>query len=198
MAAIAGGAQPPLNDADFKLALPSHQGQLQWHADGFKIVQSSAKPNGLEVGIRGSNGSNHMAFLSFLFLFPEQAPMTSPKCRDGVIEPAKRSNSTLKILATSELVRSDGVPTELVSYAVKDQVGKMMYSMRGFVATGDICGDLEIYSYDQSNLEDPDLRKIWASYRFDPNYSPQFNDVFVYADILYRSHRYQAAAPFLD
>jgi hypothetical protein len=139
-----------------------------------------------------------MAFLSFLFLFPEQAPMTSPKCRDGVIEPAKRSNSTLKILATSELVRSDGVPTELVSYAVKDQVGKMMYSMRGFVATGDICGDLEIYSYDQSNLEDPDLRKIWASYRFDPNYSPQFNDVFVYADILYRSHRYQAAAPFLD
>src|SRR5437762_1913353 len=40
------------SDANYKLALSEHKGQLTWSADGFKIVQSSAKGNGREVGIR--------------------------------------------------------------------------------------------------------------------------------------------------
>src|ERR1700722_8944286 len=168
IAAIGGRAQTPVNDADFKLALPAHQGQLHWHADGFKIVQSSAKPNGVEIGIRGSNGSSQVSFLGFLFLVPEQAPLTSPKCRDGAIEPLKKSNPTLKILASSEMERSQGPPIELVKYSVQGRDGKLGYSMRGFVATGDICGDLEFYSGAPINTEDPDLKKIWGTYRFDP------------------------------
>src|SRR5260370_33534952 len=42
--------------ADFKLALAVHPGQIKWKAEGFKIVESSAKPDGLEIGIRGLDG----------------------------------------------------------------------------------------------------------------------------------------------
>jgi hypothetical protein len=73
------------NDANFKLALPEHKGQLSWSADGFKIIEASAKPNGRELGIRGKDESGRLTFLGFLFLFPEQAPLTSASCRDGVM-----------------------------------------------------------------------------------------------------------------
>ena len=35
-------------DTDFKLALPDHKGQIAWKAEGFQIVESSAKPDGGE------------------------------------------------------------------------------------------------------------------------------------------------------
>jgi hypothetical protein len=76
-----------LKNDDFRLALPDHKGQLHLHADGFEIVQPSAKPGGRELGIRGRNKSTNLTFLAFLFLFPDQAPMVSAKCRDGVMEP---------------------------------------------------------------------------------------------------------------
>jgi len=198
LAVVAGRAQTTVSDADFKLALSVHQGQLQWHADGFKITQSSAKPNGLEIGIRGTNGPSRLTFLGFLFLFPEQAPMTSPKCRDGVMEPTKKGTPTLKVFATSEMKRSDSPPIELVNYSVQTRDGKAVYSMRGFVAAGDICGDLQVYSDAPINAEAPDLKKLWASYRLEPNYVSQFSDAFLYAQILYQNHMYQAAAPIFE
>jgi len=191
-------AQTPKKDGNFTLALPAHQGQLKWNADEFKIVQSSAKPNGAEVGIRANDGSSQFTLLGFLFLFPEQAPMTSAKCRDGVLEPAKKSNPTIKIAATTEMVRSDGPPVELVSYVGQGRDGKLVYSMRGFIAIGDICGDLEVYGNDLNVIRDPNLKKVWESYRFDPQYVPQFNDVFSYAQILYQNHMYPAAAPVFE
>ncbi len=195
---ITGWAQTPVNDGNFTLALPAHQGKLKWNAQGFKVVQSSAKPNGAEVGIRATDGSSQFTLIGFLFLFPEQAPMTSVKCRDGVLEPAKKSNPTIKIAATTEMVRSDGPPVELVSYVGQGRDGKLVYSMRGFIAKDDICGDLEVYGNDLNVIRDPNLKKVWESYRFDPNYTPQFNDVSLYAEILYQNHMYQAAAPVFE
>jgi tetratricopeptide (TPR) repeat protein len=196
--AISGRTQTPLKDENFTLALPTHQGQLKWNAEGFKIVQSSAKQNGAEVGIRASDGSGQFTLLGFLFLFPEQAPMTSAKCRDGVLEPAKRSNPTLQIAMSMQMARSDGPPMELVSYVGQGKDGKLVYSIRGFLAIGDICGDLEIYGNDVKVISDPNLKKIWDSYRFDPSYFPQFNDVSSYAEILYQNHMYQAAGPVFE
>jgi tetratricopeptide (TPR) repeat protein len=196
--AITGRAQTSVIDGNFTLALPNHQGQLKWNAEGFKIVQSSAKPNGAEVGIRANDGSGQFTLLGFLFLFPEQVPMTSAKCRDGVLEPAKKSNPTLQIAASTQMARSDGLPMELVSYVGQGKDGKLVYSIRGFLAIGDICGDLEIYGNDVKVISDPNLKKIWNSYRFDPSYSPQFNDVSLYAEILYQNHMYQAAGPVFE
>jgi hypothetical protein len=126
LAVITGRAQTPVKDGNFTLALPAHQGQLQWNAEGFKILQSSAKPNGREVGIQANDGSSQFTLLGFLFLFPEQAPMTSAKCRDGVLEPAKKSNPTIKMAAATEMMRSDGPHVELVSYVGQGPDGKLV------------------------------------------------------------------------
>lgn len=185
-------------DAGFKLALPDHRGQLSWSAEGFKIIQSSAKPGGREIGIRGKDQSGRLIFLGFLFLFPEQAPLTSAKCRDGVLEPTKKDTPTLKILATSETTLPGRLPISMATYSAKGQDGKPVYSVRAFVATGDICGDLEVYSNSPITADDDVLKKIFASYRLDENYSPQFNDVFLYAQILYQARMYKAAGPVFE
>jgi tetratricopeptide (TPR) repeat protein len=70
--------------------------------------------------------------------------------------------------------------------------------VRGFVAIGDICGDLEIYRDSPIAAENADVKKIFASYRFDENHSPQFGDVFLYAQLLYKAHEYKAAAPIFE
>jgi hypothetical protein len=186
------------NDADFKLALPEHRGQLSWSADGFKIIQSSAKPNGQELGIRGRDESGRLTFLGFLFLFPEQAPLTSASCRDGVMDPEKKSDANLKILGTSDSTRPGGPPVSLVSYTTRGDKGKTVYMVRGFTGTGDICGDLEFYSDTPITADDAPLKKAFASYYFDENYSPQINDVFIYAQVLYQAHMYKAAAPIFE
>jgi tetratricopeptide (TPR) repeat protein len=196
--AVAALAQAPVKDGNFTLALPAHQGQLKWSAEGFKVVQSSAKPNGAEVGIRATDGSGQFTLLGFLFLFAEPAPMTSAKCRDGVLETAKKSNPTMQIAGTTQMPRSDGPPVELVSYVGQGKDGKVVYSIRGFLAMGDICGDLEIYGNDVNVISDPNLKKVWESYRFDPNYSPQFNDVSLYAETLYQNRMYQEAASVFE
>lgn len=186
------------SSTDFKLALVDHPGQLRWSAEGFKVIQSSAKPNGREIGIRGKDDSGRLTFLGFLFLFPELAPLTSAKCRDGVLDPEKKKNSTLKVLGISELTQSSSIPISLVSYATQGRSGKPVYMLRGFVATGDICGDLEFYSDTPISAGDADLKRIFASYQFDEAYAPGSGDAFVYAQLLYSAHQYQAAAPIFE
>jgi hypothetical protein len=75
---------------DFAIALPTHNGQLHWHADGFKIIQSSAKPNGMEIGIRGRDADGRLNFLGFLFVVSEPGTVTSAKCRDGALQEDKK------------------------------------------------------------------------------------------------------------
>jgi hypothetical protein len=48
--------------------------------------------------------AGRLTFLGFLFLVPEQAPMNSAKCREGALEPEKKSNPSLKVLGLSENV----------------------------------------------------------------------------------------------
>jgi hypothetical protein len=186
------------NDGDFKLALPEHKGRLSWSADGFKIIESSAKPSGRELGIRGKDESGRLTFLGFLFLFPEQAPLTSASCRDGVMEPEKKSDANLKILGTSDSTRPGGPPVSLVSYTTRGHNGKTVYMVRGFTGAGDICGDLEFYSDTPISSDDAVLKKAFASYRFDESYSPQFTDALFYAQVLYQKGMYKGAAPIFE
>jgi hypothetical protein len=185
------------SDGDFKLALVDHPGQLSWSAEGFKVIELSAKPNGREVGVRGQERTGGLTFLGFLFLFPEQAPMTGAKCRDGILGPEKASNPTLKILESSEIAHPGRLPVSLVSYTEKAG-SKMIYKVRGFIASGDICGDLEFYSETPIHFDDPDLKKIIASYRLQEKYVPQFTDILFYAQVLYQKHMYAAAAPIFE
>jgi hypothetical protein len=185
------------SDTDFKLALVSHAGQLSWSADGYKVVQSSAKPSGNEIGIRGRNGSG-ITFLAFLFLAPEQAPLTSEKCRDGALDAEKKSNPSLKIQSTSEISSSGNLPVSMVSYTAQGRGGKVVYIVRGFAATADICGDLEFYSDSPITAEDVDLKKAFKSYKLDAKYTPTFRDALLYGQILYNAKMYKAAGPVFE
>lgn len=183
--------------SEFKLALVNHPGQLSWSADGYEVIQSSAKPNGNEVGIRGRNKAG-ITFLGFLFLVPEQAPLTSAKCRDGALNSEKGSNSALKIQSTSEIKGAGALPVSLVSYTTQRSDGKATYVARGFVASADICGDLEFYSDSPMSANDAVFKKVFSGYQLDEKYTPTFNDVFIYAQILYKEQQYKAAAPMFE
>jgi tetratricopeptide (TPR) repeat protein len=74
----------------------------------------------------------------------------------------------------------------------------MVNSVRGFVATGDLCGDLEVYSDTPITADDAVVQKIFASYRLDKDYSPQFDSVLLYAQTLYKNRMYKAAAPIFE
>jgi tetratricopeptide (TPR) repeat protein len=191
-------AQAPGDDRSFAIALPTHRGELRWQAEGFKIVQSSAKANGMEIGIRGKDSTGHLGFLGFLFIVSEQETLTSAKCRAGAMEPEARENKTLKILNTSTIHSQTNPSVELVTYTAQGTGHKTSNIVRGFVATGDLCGDLEFYSNTPISADEPSIRKTFESYQLDPNYVPQFRDVFLYAQILYRDRRYKEAAPLFE
>jgi tetratricopeptide (TPR) repeat protein len=187
-----GSAQTPSN-GDYQLALTDHKGQLSWSIDGFKVTQNSAKPGGLEIGVRAADSSRRLSFLGFLFLVPEDPLLTSAKCRDGALAQVKQSN-----LKLSEILRPGGLPVALATYTTTARDGSPNYSVRGFVATGDICGDLEFYSGSPISDDDADLKKALHSFALDPGYTPRFADVTVYAEVLYKSQAYKAAAPIFE
>jgi len=182
----------------FKLALPDHNGQLIWNADGFRITQSSAKPNGREIGIRGQSNSDRLAFLGFLFLAPGGDALTSTKCRDDALAEEKRSVPSLSILGTKDLDRGPGLPVSQVTYSSAMRDGSKEYHVRGFVASNGVCGDLELYSGDQIRETDADVAKIFSTYRFDANYVPEFADLAFYGQILYHANNFSAAAPAFE
>jgi tetratricopeptide (TPR) repeat protein len=197
-AAQAASTGQAAGKADFKLVLANHNGQVQWKAAGFKITETSAKPDGREIGIRAQDASGRLSFLGFLFEVPEQGPVTSAKCRDGSLEQEKASDPTFKQTRMSEVARTDRIPVSVVDYSVQGKGGTPAYSVRGFVASGNICGDLEVYSAEPIRSEDPDLLQIFQSFQLDEHYQPGFNDVFFYAQVLANSKEFAAAGPLFE
>lgn len=96
------------------------------------------------------------------------------------------------------MARSGSPPLEMAGYVDQAQDGTLVYSVRGFLAMADVCGDLEIYGNDSSIMNDRGVKKIWESFRFNPQYNPQFEDAFQYAQVLYENHKYRAAAPIFE
>jgi tetratricopeptide (TPR) repeat protein len=185
-------------NADFKLALANHNGQIQWKAAGFKITETSAKPDGREIGIRAQDASGRLSFLGFLFQVPEQAPVTSAKCRDASLDEEKANDPTFKQTRSSEVAGTDRVPVSVVDYSVQGKGGSPAYSVRGFIASGDLCGDLEVYSNEAIRSEDPEVLQIFQSLQLDEHYQPVFNDVFFYAQVLFNSQQFAAAGPLFE
>jgi len=196
------GAGPVLTQSGFaetyRLALPDHNGQLQWSVRGFTIIENSAKPNGREIGLRGRDASGRLTFLGFLFVAPENAPVTAAACRDGVLAQEKKANATLKIGKISELPQSSGSPVILVSYTAANADGSLAYRVRGFIGAEDLCADLEFYSHDPIHEDDADLKEAFASFHLDSGYAPRFGDLALYAQILLQQHDYGAAAPLFE
>jgi tetratricopeptide (TPR) repeat protein len=68
----------------------------------------------------------------------------------------------------------------------------------GFVAIDDLCGVLEFDSQKPISADDADLKKIFGSLTLDPKYSPRFDDVFRYAQVLFVGRRYKEAGPLFE
>jgi hypothetical protein len=180
-----------------RLVLYNHKGLLTWTSPHFKITEASAKPDGHELGVRTEDAAGRLHSLGFLFVAPAFAPLTSAKCRDSVIASDSKDNPTLKVLRTGELARSDGPPVALVVYTAEGERGDG-YLVRGFIATGDLCGDLEFDSTEPISEQDADLAAIFASYKLDPEYTPAFVDIFQYAQVLFQTGQLKAAAPLFE
>ena len=198
LAIVGSSVAQTRTDTDFKLSLPDRRGQLRWSAKDFKVVESSAKPDGHEIGIRGKDQSGRLTFLGFLFQVAEQAALSSAKCRDSTLEQEKKNNPSLKIVHIEDNLQPGALPISLVTYTARGRGDKTAYMVRGFVATADICGDLELYSDTPISSDDADIREIFASYELDQNYAPKFNDLLFYAQILYQARLYKAAAPIFE
>jgi len=178
--------------------LPQHNGRLSWSATGFDTVESSAKPGGKEIGVRARNDSARLEYLGFLFLFPEQAPMTSARCSDGVLGPEKSANKSMTVSGESDLDNGGSIPVHVVEYSTLKDSGGREYVVRGFVAAGDICGDFEFYADNPIHTADQKIHSVFESLRFDKDYVPQFTDLFLYAQILYDGQQFAAAGPAFE
>jgi tetratricopeptide (TPR) repeat protein len=114
------------------------------------------------------------------------------------MEPAKKENAKLEILSTLERPATAGPPISLVGYVTERKGSKSLYSVRGFVASADLCGDLEVYSETPINADDKDLKALFGSYQLDAHYAPRFENAFLYAQLLHKRQNYKAAAPLFE
>ena len=74
--------------------------------------------------------------LAFLFAAPDKAPLNASSCRDGVL---KAENAEAAVQNRASMRSTSGVEIALaVLLAPKDA----RMSLRAFVASGDLCGDL--------------------------------------------------------
>lgn len=192
--ASVASAQTSDNPASFQLALPNQPGQLTWRAEGFKIVESSAKPSGDEIGIRAANDAG-LAFLAFLFSVPQERSLTSAECRSNELA-VERKDPAFKISGATELDSPGNLTIALASYSHGS--GRKTYAARAFTASSHLCGDIEFYSSSHIDTSDPRVKTVLSTFRLDPTHVPQLHDVFLYAEILYRAKQYGASAPLFE
>jgi hypothetical protein len=97
----------------------------------------------------------------------------------------------------SEIPHGSGPSIALATYKAGGQHGTI-YIVRGFIAAGDICGDLEFYSSEPVSDQDPVLARVFSTYNFDSNYVPAFTDIFQYAQVLFQTEHVKDAAPLFE
>src|SRR5262249_31575109 len=161
------------------------------------VLQNSAKGNGKEIGIRAREASGKLTFLGFLFVIPEDAPLTGAKCRDGAISQEQQTRPGMKVSATTDFDRPDDLPLALSTYTWQSRDGTPGYTVRAFVASGELCGDLEFDSPQPISANDTAVKAILATYKLDPSYVPRFRDVLFYAQTLFEAESYRPSGEML-
>jgi hypothetical protein len=172
-------------------ALPAHKGAMLLDLDGFNVTQSSAKPNGDELGIRAHDQEN-MELLAFLFLTPQNHAQTSTTCLRGDIDQAKKDSAGH--VSFDEQLNPNGTDTKdfataLLTYA---NGSKHLYKYSGYE---DQCLVIQIYADKNSSLDLPRATTVLQRQRYDPQYVPSSKDKFIYAGVLYRTEQYKASIP---
>jgi hypothetical protein len=193
---IAAAQSPDMSPPGYTLALPTGLGRLHLEAPTFNIVEASAKPSGSEFGLRGQDKSASIGLLVFLFRYPEEAPLTSEKCRDSIMRHAQQDESPIKI-ESQTVLPGKNPPIALVQYSQTSSSGQW-YRVRAFVATTDLCSDIDFSSQHSLTPDQPSIQQALASIVFDPDAKPSFRDVFSYATVLFDHTMMKAAAPVYE
>lgn len=133
--------------------------------------------------------------LAFLFAAPDKAPLNASSCRDGVL---KAENAEAAIQGRTSMRSASGVEIAL-AVLVSPKDARM--SLRAFVASGDLCGDLLFNAADAQPGDEAAYRLTMETAKqtlltlmFDPSYKPTFKDAFAYAGVEYMRHQYAGAA----
>ena len=193
---VAAAQSPDMSPPGYALALPTGPGRLHLEAPTFNIVEASAKPSGSEFGVRGQDKSASVGLLVFLFRYSEEAPLTSEKCRDSIMRHVQQDESPIKI-ESQAVLHGKNPPIALVQYSQTSASGQW-YRVRAFVATTDLCSDIEFSSQHPLTSDQPGIQQALASIVFDPDAKPSFRDVFSYASVLFDHKMMKAAATFYE
>lgn len=193
---IAAAQPPDMNPPGYTLALPTGLGRLHLEAPTFDIIEASAKPSGSEYGLRGQDKVASIDLLVFLFRYPEEAPLTSEKCRDSIMRHVQHDESPIAIKSQTVLLGKNP-SIALVQYSQASASGQW-YKVRAFVATTDLCSDIEFSSQHLLTADQPGIQQALASVAFDPDAKPSFREVFSYATVLFDHKMIRAAAPFYE
>lgn len=174
-------------------ALPEHPGRMALRQGSWQIVELSAKSNGNEWGERAEQGKQHM--LAFLFAAPDKAPLTAATCRDGVLA-SEHAEAAIQIRSA---IRSESNVEIAMAVLVSPTNARM--SLRAFVASGDLCGDISFSSVDTTPGDEDAYRQTMElakqtllTLTFEPALEPTFTDAFAYAQVESQKHQYAGAA----
>jgi tetratricopeptide (TPR) repeat protein len=158
----------------------------------WQVVELSAKPNGSEWGERAAQGKQHM--LAFLFVWPEKAPLNADSCRDEML---KAEHAEVAVQGRTSMRSVSGVEIAM-ALLVAPKNGAM--SLRAFVASRDLCGDLLFSAEGPPGDEEAyrltmeTAKQTLLTLKFDPAAEPTFKDAFAFATAEYVKHQYAGAA----
>ncbi len=156
---------------------------------GFKVVQTSAKPGGAELGLRVHDQRNTVALL-FLFLAPKEPRGNAAACRQGELDQVQKSmGPNFKDVKLNPDGKDDKTTATML---VSGKTGQFLY---GFYGSTDQCLSIEVYSDPGSKLDLDKASSFLARQKYDAAYVPTSSDKFIYAEILYRNQQYRASAP---
>ena len=179
-----------MKQESYSISLPAHPGRLHLDAPAFKIVEASAKPAGTEFGLGGQDKDTSVNLLFFLFLVPDESPLSSEKCRSYMLDHTKydRIQSQRNFSATRASL----------AIAEYSENGGQQHIVRAFAAKGELCADIEFYSGHEISADAPQIEPILDSVTFEPDAKPQFREVFAYATVLFDQKMFKAAAPIYE
>jgi len=176
-------------------ALASHSGYLHLDDPNYAVTEASAKPNGMEFGLRAKNKVDGTQILGFLYL-PAGAPSTAVDCREQQLKAEEQQGSYRKITGRRELTSSSGVPIAVVSYEQSKKPAPYGSVIRAFVANNGLCADIEFTGL--AGIPPGTVDLLLATLSFDPNKPPDFFAKFAYATVLYDHQAYGPAAPIFE
>lgn len=180
----------------YLLELPVRPGKLEMVAPQFPIVEASAKPSGSEFGFRGKDDQDGIDLLAFLFLYPEEAPLTGEKCRDAILRHEQEGNSGFALQSKSSFQANAGT-LAIAEYSTNSRRGKW-FMVRAFAATQDLCADIEFSSQHEISEATHLVKEALASVSFEPGTKQDFQGLFSYATVLFRHEMPKQAAPVYD